>query len=556
ANGAGEAEVFGADFSDGVYPLGPTAIAIVYSLAGEADEFLARIPSTLFAFGVLYMVYRTGAMLFGPMAGLFAFGVLSTSALFSFSARSSGPDMAVCLFLSISLLSLARMTKDQDQSSETSLINEASIPKLPKPYWISLGLAFYAGGPAPVLISLAGAWAAARGGAFGKDGIGRVFNLRGAAMLSAMIAPWIIFSIVSDGVGLGAPSAGVAQSAWAAHGLGEFVAQGLLFIPWIFIAPAALRFCGEVDNVPGRVLLAYMVGGAIAAAVLAAFGQVHTLALHAALAVMAGGYIQRCQPGMAKLDATKPDTGENLWEAPFISHLIIIFPLMVFVFFTFMAWLYSPIVSGGIYADFDGGFSDTLISFAALLPVPSVMAALAFLSAIYVSYKAMEMFAKSGETWWMWTATVVASFSFLVYINHVLAPKMNRSFSHKVYFSQISHFMEPGGRLFHFGKDNVQARFYLDGAQAPGHLEKEAIPALLGELVRNRETAYFLTDRSRKASLEKSFKDSHIKSMVYIDSYFVPPTRGMETGRLYLFAFPPSFAEEQGSNVSDIHNKR
>ncbi|MDH5510551.1 MAG: glycosyltransferase family 39 protein, partial [Nitrospinota bacterium] len=500
AYGHGEAEVFGADFSDGVYPLGPAAIALVYSLAGESDELLARIPSTFFALGALYIVYRTGAILFGPMAGLFAFGVLSTSALFSFSARSCAPDMAICFFLSISLLSLARMTDDSNSSGAPDLSGEQGRPMRAVPYWISLGLAFYAGGPAPVVISLAGAWTAARSGAFGKDGSRRIFNLFGAALLTVMAAPWIIFSIVTDGVGLVESSAGVVD------GLGEFVAQGLLFIPWIFIAPAALRCLWEENDQPGRMLPAYLTGGATAAAALSVFGQVHMLALHAVMALMVGGYIQLRQPLAGK------DAEEDIWEAPFISHLIIIFPLFVFLFFTLLASLYSPNVSGNNYASFGGGIPDALISFAALLPVPSVMAAFAFLSAIYVSFKAMEMFAKSGETWWMWTATVVASFSFLVYTNHVLAPKMNRSFSHKVFFSQISQFMEEGKRLFYYGVENPQARFYLASDQIPGFIDEEKIPALLDELARSKEMVYFLTDGGRKASLEKFLADFRIKS--------------------------------------------
>lgn len=538
ADGRGLASTFEEEYAAGTYPLVPLAISIPFLLADDADEVLSRIPSAISAFAALFVTYSIGALLFGRIPAIFAFAVFATSALFSFYAKDASPQMAGALFLLSSLYCLARLAQDQERGLWARL------------YWVSLALLFYTEGPAPVVIALAGAWSVARGEVFGPGVTGRLFGKFNLAMFAGIIAPWLIFAMAANGMSLAPRSSG------AMTGIKDFILQAFLFIPWIFAAPSALLYCAAEKDKPTRLLLSFFTGAVVAAFALSLFGHTHLLGLHGIVALFIGVYIHSCRKG------TDDDAAENsshtekdIWTPAYISNLIIIFPLFIFTLVIALASFYFFYSYSEKYASFGAGILEAPLSMAASIPIPSFATASVLLAAIYISFKSSERFADSGETLGMWAAAVLSSFACLLYFHSSLAPSLNKSFSHRTFYSQISNFIGKGGPIFHFEKENLQGMFYLGSGSFASVVNSNNVPALLEVMGKRQAPTFILTDEAGKESLKNIVAISRYKPIIYMDSYFVPLTRALGKNRLYLFRYSPLNVNGDIQIIKNLLNK-
>lgn len=75
---------------------------------GEIDELTARLPAALAAIAGLLVVYRLGADLFGPRAGLLSACILATANLFFWYARQGHPDQFLTTFVTVACLGFWR----------------------------------------------------------------------------------------------------------------------------------------------------------------------------------------------------------------------------------------------------------------------------------------------------------------------------------------------------------------------------------------------------------------------------------------------------------------
>lgn len=487
SNGASAAQLFFPEGSAPFSPLVPAAIALSFKIAGSSDIFPARIPSVLFSLASLAAVFLATRAIHGPMAGVFAVGALSTSFLFSFMARSAAPDMAIAFFQTAALAALIDAAK--------SLGKGWGI----RWFWILLGGVYYAGGPAAVALPLAGSFMAARGGSFGRDGARKVADPLGIILFLGAIAPWCMYAISSAGF-----TAQVSGLRPAMAGVYGMLIKSALFLPWIFAVPSSIDFTKNRTEGLEKMPIQYLAGAFLAACALSVIGKTEVPHIHAVMGLIVAGYIVKSQAG-----------GDKLWKAPFISLFIAILPLL-----GALAIIFIP-------------------NWSASVPFFPSLYMMAFLVVFYISYKGGEMFAESGETLGMWAGAMVSMFAFLALFHMALAPLMNRSFSHKVFFGQVTALTGGHMNLYQYGVDSFQARYYLRKDEIPILRDAAGLSALLGKIQEGDAPIYLLTNERSRALLEKKTAKGRGKATVFIDSYFVPAINAAREDRLYVFKYPP-----------------
>jgi len=468
------------------YPAFPTMMAAIFHISGHQDEYTARLLPAALSLGSLVVTGLAAAALYGPLGGVFAAGVLSTSFLFSYFARSAAPDMAVNFFSSLAFLAFVHGVK----SGKRGWIWL---------FWLILGFCFHTGGAAVVAVPLGGLIFAAHRGRLGPRGVGEVIDAVGILLFLVVIFPGLVHLR-----NFPAPVILWEESASPAEAIMGFALGLLLFFPWVFALPATLRAQLAQGDKLGMAAMEFLAGALMAGLLFAFAGFSHPLPLHAPMALLVAGFILHSQRW-----ALDPTDTEGLWTAPLISHVIIIVPLVVFVGVSILP-VWSPAA-----------------------PFPPRLSFMALLAAVYISHKSMSRFAQRGETWGIWTAAIVSSFSFLLYFHGAIAPSLNRSMSHKVFYHQAADFMGDLARLYFYRFDSAQARFYLD-VKPRLAVDQAQLSRILDQEKTGEGAFYFLTDGRGKPDIDKAMQGASFAAPQFIDSYFVPLTAAREEQRLYI----------------------
>ena len=158
-------------------------IAVVSWPAGRVTQLTAVLPSAAAAVAAALCVWRLGARLFGPRAGVLAALVALTTQGIYVHARIPLPDMLLTAFVAASLWMLWEIV-------------DGGAPRHWIAFYVLVGAGFWVKGPAgllPLLVAAILPWLP------GFQGAGRRLRLaRGAILVGVLVIPWWLLGLSSD----------------------------------------------------------------------------------------------------------------------------------------------------------------------------------------------------------------------------------------------------------------------------------------------------------------------------------------------------------------------
>ncbi|MBN2291644.1 MAG: glycosyltransferase family 39 protein, partial [Pirellulales bacterium] len=86
-----------------------------------ATEFALRVHSAVFAIGTALVTYHLGRLLFGPIVGFWSGLIVSTSIIFTVSARAATVDSALTFAIALAILIVVRAGRISQPGRETAL---------------------------------------------------------------------------------------------------------------------------------------------------------------------------------------------------------------------------------------------------------------------------------------------------------------------------------------------------------------------------------------------------------------------------------------------------
>lgn len=224
--------------------------AISFKLFGYS-EFAARLPVFLLAYLVLWLSYRFAKGLLGGEKAAFSSVVLISTALFFIASGAVMTDMALCLCISLSMISFwhALNNPDAQQAKKWSYL-----------FFVGLGLGLLVKGPIVVVLVLLPliAWVALE-----KQWLAawqQIPWLKGAALMLLIAVPWYIIAEI-DSPGfinyflVGEHYKRFVDAGWHGdlYGVAHKHPHGKIWLLWLFASfPWSFIFLGSALSWPLR----------------------------------------------------------------------------------------------------------------------------------------------------------------------------------------------------------------------------------------------------------------------------------------------------------------
>jgi len=221
--------------------------ALVQVVSGSRDEWVYRLPSAVAGLATVLVFFALAARLLPLRAALLSATILATCIMIVEHAARAQIDMTLGLFVTVSMLFLARARSE----------GWRGVPWWG--FWIACGLAMLTKGPVGLLFPIGAALSLAAGPGL-RGELGRMRPLAGLAAVAAVFLPW--GALVVRQIGLEAAVRLLYQEVFQGYAdatrthieplLFYFWETPSHFLPWTIFLPAAIAALREPKSTAER----------------------------------------------------------------------------------------------------------------------------------------------------------------------------------------------------------------------------------------------------------------------------------------------------------------